>query len=407
MKVFKNRILTLNSGSSSIKFAVYVVDGSLQQILKGEINRIGLPNTIFAFNNLAENRQGNQTIEAANHQEAAAFFMQWLEKQINFNSVAAVGHRLVQGMRHTKTQVITPKLLKELHGLIPYDPDHLPNEIELIQALGKRHPTLVQIACFDTAFHQSMPRVAKILPIPRRFDAVGIQRYGFHGISYQFLIEKLEELTDKKTANGRIILAHLGNGASLAAVYEGKSVDTTMGFTPVGGVPMGSRPGNLDPGVIYFMLSKEHLSSKKLNYLINHECGLIGISETSSDMTDLLNQEVKDVRAAEAVALFCYEVKKAIGSLAAALGDVETLVFAGGIGENAPVIRKRICEGLEFLGIKVNENENDKNAGIISEKNSKVNIRIIATDEELMIAKMTHNVLSTKLECNTNYHENE
>jgi acetate kinase len=251
-------------------------------------------------------------------------------------------------------------LLDELHRIRPYDPDHLPREIELIEAFRQRHPKLPQVACFDTAFHQTMPRVAKLLPIPRRFDAKGIQRYGFHGLSYAYLMEELARLGDPAATKGRVILAHLGNGASLAAVRDGKSMDTSMGFTPTAGLVMSTRSGDLDPGLAPYLARTEQMTTKQFYEMVNHESGLLGVSETSSDMRDLLDHEKQDVRAAEAVALFCYQAKKWIGSFAAALGGLDTLVFAGGIGENAPLVRARICEGLGFLGIELNESRNAK-----------------------------------------------
>ncbi len=239
-----------------------------------------------------------------------------------------------------------------------------------------------------------MPRVAKLLPIPRRFDAKGIRRYGFHGISYTYLMEELAHVAGKKAAQGRVILAHLGSGASMAAVYKGKSIDTSMGFTPAGGLMMGTRPGDLDPGVAWYMMKSEKLSPKKFNKLINHESGLLGVSETSSDMRDLLAMEYDDIRAAEAIELFCYQAKKWIGAFAATLGGLDTLIFAGGIGENCPVIRSRICEGLGFLGIRLEEKQNRKNAPVISKEKERVAVRVIHTDEEWMIAKTVSQVLN-------------
>ena len=262
---------------------------------------------------------------------------------------------MVHGMNHTEPELITNELLDELHRITPYDPDHLPDEIELIEVFRKRHPKLAQVVCFDTAFHCTMPRVAKLLPIPRRFDAMGIRRYGFHGLSYSYLIEELARQAGTKAARGRVIMAHLGSGASLAAIYEGKSIDTSMGFTPAGGLMMGTRSGDLDPGVAWYMMRSENLTPKQFNKLINHDSGLLGISETSSDMRDLLAKENDDNKAAEAVALFCYQAKKWIGAFTAALGGLDTLVFAGGIGENCPIIRSRICDGLSFIGIELDK----------------------------------------------------
>jgi acetate kinase len=290
-------------------------------------------------------------------------------------------------MKHSEPERVTPKLLAELHRIRPYDPDHLPREIELIEAFRKRHPKLPQVACFDTAFHRNMPRVAKLLPIPRRYEAKGVQRYGFHGLSYAFMMEELARLGDPAATTGRVILAHLGNGASLAAVRDGKSVDTSMGFTPAAGLVMGSRSGDLDPGLLSFLSRSDQMTSAQFEQMVNHESGLLGVSETSSDMRDLLGRETQDVRAAEAVALFCYQARKWIGAYTAALGGLDTLVFAGGIGENAPVVRARICEGLEFLGIELEEKQNAANEGVISKAAGRVTVRVIRTDEELTIAR--------------------
>ena len=380
-------ILTINGGSSSIKFALYQTGEPLEQSFHGSVDRIGLPGTNLTFSDSTGNKKGNLILESSDTRSASNFLFDWLEEQIDFSLVSGVGHRVVFGMKHTEPERIAQKSLEELHRISPYDTDDLPAEIELIEALQQRYPKLPQVACFDTAFHRTMPRVARILPIPRRFDAAGIQRYGFHGLSYSYLIEELAHVAGTKAAQGRIILAHLGNGASLAAVYEGKSIDTSMGFTPAGGIVMGTRPGDLDPGVAWYLMKSENLTPKQFNKLINHESGLLGISETSSDMQDLLAKENDDIRSAEAVELFCYQVKKWIGSFAAALGGLDTLIFAGGIGENSPVVRCRICEGLEFLGIELDEKRNIANAQIVSTENGKTIVRVIHTDEELMIAK--------------------
>jgi acetate kinase len=281
---------------------------------------------------------------------------------------------------------VTPKLLEELHRITPYAPDHLPREIALIEAFNQRHSTLPQVACFDTAFHREMPRVAKLLPLPWRFAAKGVERYGFHGLSYSYLMEELGRL-DPTATKSRVILAHLGSGASLAAVRNGKSIDTSMGFTPTAGLVMSTRTGDIDPGLVYYLAHAEHMTAAQFQQMVNHESGLLGVSGTSSDLRDLCSSEAADVRAAEAVALFCYQVKKWIGSFAAALNGLDTLVFAGGIGENAPLIRERICGGLAFLGIELNQNRNAKSAPLISPAAGRVKVRVIRTDEELMIAR--------------------
>ncbi len=296
-------------------------------------------------------------------------------------------------MRHAEPELITPGLLDELHRIGPNDPDHLPREIELIEAFRRRHPRTPQVACFDTAFHRTMPRVARVLPIPRRYDVMGIQRYGFHGLSYAYLMEELVRLGDPAATTGRVILAHLGSGASMAAVRDGRSIDTSMGFTPTAGLVMGTRSGDLDPGLAPYLSRTERMSTKRFYEMINHESGLLGVSETSSDLRDLLEKEATDVRAEEAVALFCYQARKWVGTLAAALGGLDTLVFAGGIGENAPIIRERICEGLGFVGVALDPGRNAQNASRISSDAASVAVRVIPTDEDLMIARSVVRVL--------------
>jgi acetate kinase len=388
-----NSVLTINGGSSSIKFALYAAVEPLKCSLHGIVDRIGLSGTNLTFHDVDGKPKASRKLAVADHKSAANSLMDWLEKQNGFVSVKAVGHRVVQGMKHTEPEIVTQKLLDELRHISPTDPDHLPREIELIELFRQRHSKLSQVACFDTAFHQIMPRVAKLLPIPRRFDAKGIQRYGFHGLSYAYLMEELARLGDPAATKGRVILAHLGNGASLAAVRDGKSIDTSMGFTPTAGLVMSTRSGDLDPGLVSYLVRTEKMTVPQFQKMVNHESGLLGISETSSDMRDLLAHEAKDVRAAEAVTLFCYQAKKWIGSFAAALGGLDTLVFAGGIGENAPPVRERICEGLGFLGIKLDKARNKRNAAMISTNASGVKVRVIHTDEEQMIARSVCRVL--------------
>jgi acetate kinase len=387
MKPADRRILTINGGSSSIKFALYQVEEPLQRGLYGMIDRIGLPGSNLIFHDAEGKPPASLQLAAGDHKSAANFLMDWLEKEVGFECIQAAGHRVVHGLQRTAPELVTPELLKELHRISPIDPDHLPGEIELIEALRQRQPKLQQVACFDTAFHQSMPRVAKLLPIPRRFDAQGIQRYGFHGLSYAYLMEELARLGDPTATTGRVILAHLGNGASMAAVRDGKSMDTSMGFTPTAGLVMGTRSGDLDLGVAPYLARTERMSTQEFYEMVNHKSGLLGVSETSSDMRELLQRETTDPRAAEAVALFCYQAKKWIGSFAAALGGLSTFVFAGGIGENASPVRARICEGLGHLGIELNSARNAENAAVISAEASRVTVRVIRTDEELMIAR--------------------
>ena len=388
MKQTKTCILTINGGSSSIKFALFDADHLLRRILAGRIERIGLPGATFVVKGLNKADNFTRSVTAANHTAAVGVLMDWIEERIPRGELTAVGHRVVHGgPKYSEPQRITTEMVEELHQLQPFDPEHLPEEILLTEAFHRRFPDLVQVACFDTAFHHDLPRVAQLLPIPRRYEAQGVRRYGFHGLSYAFLMEELARVAGPQAARGRVILAHLGNGASLAAVNEGKSVDTSMGLTPTGGVPMSTRSGDLDPGLVWYLARTERITAKKFNEMVNFQSGLLGVSETSSDMHDLLDRETQDLRAAEAVALFCYQVKKWIGAFAAALGGLDTLVFAGGIGENAPTVRARICDGLGFLGIELDKKHNVANAGVISAAASQVAVRVIRTDEEWMIAK--------------------
>ena len=323
-----------------------------------------------------------------------AFLLDWLAAHADFGVIRAVGHRVVHGMAHHAPERITPALLAELRQFRAFDPDHLPGELALIEALQQRHPHLPQFACFDTAFHHAMPRVAQQLPLPRRFEAQGLRRYGFHGLSYAYLMEERGRRAGPEAANGRVILAHLGNGASLAAVHNGRSLDTTMGFSPAGGLIMGTRPGDLDPGLTHYLLHTEKLTAPQLNHLLNHEAGLLGVSETSSDMQDLLAAQATNERAAEAVALFCYQARKGVGAFAAVLGGLDTLVFAGGIGEHAAEVRARICQKLAFLGIELDAVRNAAHAGVISSAGSRVTVRVMPTNEERMIARTVGQLVS-------------
>ncbi|MEO7989302.1 MAG: acetate/propionate family kinase [Chryseolinea sp.] len=397
MKSIANNLLTINGGSSSIKFALYRIEESLTQLLFGELEHIGSKNTKFHFTNTTTNQSKVISIQTVNHDGALNFLMEWLQKLNGFDSVSAIGHRIVHGMKHNKPELITPKLFDELKMLRNYAPEHLPGEITSIEMFQKRYPTIPQIACFDTSFHSSMPGVAKLLPIPRRFNAIGIQRYGFHGLSYAYLMEELFRLAGREAAQGKVILAHLGNGSSLAAVKDGKSMDTSMGFTPASGLTMGTRTGDLDPGVAWYLLKFEKLTPKKFSHLINHESGLLGVSETSSDMRELLKNKNSDNRAEEAIELFCYQAKKWIGSYAAVLGGLDTLIFSGGIGEHAPEVRNRICSGLQFLGVDIDKKRNAKNDQIISTDKSKVCVRVIKTNEQLMIARLVCYVMNYKI----------
>ena len=324
---------------------------------------------------------------AVDHSGAAHALLDWLAKQTPLDAISAAGHRLVHGMAHAEPELATPQLMAALRGFAWIDPDHLPAEIELIEALRQRAPTLPQVACFDTAFHRHMPRVARMMAVPRRLESAGVQRCGFHGLSYAYLMEELARSAGAPAAQGRVVLAHLGSGASMAAVQGGQGIDTSMGFTPASGLAMGTRSGDIDPGLALYLARTEQMTPQQFDTMVNHESGLLGVSQTSADIRDLLDREATDTRAAEAVALFCYLAKKCVGAYAAALGGLDTLVFAGGIGENAPTVRARICEGLGFLGIELDASRNDANADVISTDASRVSVRVIRTGEELMIAR--------------------
>jgi acetate kinase len=388
-------VFAINGGSSSIKFALFEAGASLKRILSGGIDRIGLSDATLQVTSTIQADCFSRAVTAPDYTAAVNSLIDWIEKGATCSALAAVGHRVVHGgPRYSEPQQITTEMVTELRKLTPFDPEHLPEELLLTEAFHDRFPHLPQVACFDTAFHHDLPRVARMLPIPRRYESSGVRRYGFHGLSYSFLMEELTRIGDPAAEVGRVILAHLGNGASLAAVRDGKSIDTSMSFTPNSGVPMSTRSGDLDPGLALYLARTEKMGAEQFNGLVNSQSGLLGISETSSDMRELVERETQDVRAAEAVALFCYQVKKWIGAFAAALGGLDTLVFTGGIGESAPLIRERICAELGFLGIELDPQRNAQHAPLISPDTGNVKVRMIRTDEELMIAKSVIRVLN-------------
>jgi acetate kinase len=367
-------ILTINAGSSSVRYAMFSGGPRPRRLFDGKMERLG--------------------------SEDAGTSAQRLVRQLNAQQTAlhpdAIGHRVVHGMLHTEPERVSPQLLRELRQIAAFDPEHLPREIELIQQMQRHYPSVPQVACFDTAFHRSMPAVATLLPIPRRYAAKGVQRYGFHGLSYTYLIEELQRLGDPAATSGRVILAHLGSGASIAAVLNGRSIDTSMGFTPTAGLVMGTRPGDLDPGLMCYLSLGESMSAAQLQTMINRESGLIGISETSADVRDLLERESSDSRAREAIDIFCYQAKKWIGAYAAALGGLDTLVFAGGVGENSAPVRQRICTGLGHLGVELVGTLNDRHEARISA--GRVAVRVIRTDEESVIAQLSARLLGMTME---------
>jgi acetate kinase len=392
MSPSKTIVLTINGGSSSIKFALYESSGSLRRILAGGIERIGSAEAVMQVSGADPSDRQSCLVAAPDHSAAVTALMDWI--MARSDAITAIGHRVVHGgPNYHEPHLVTAEMLQELHRIGPYDPEHLPEELQLIEAFRRRFPNLPQVACFDTAFHHDLPRVAQIMPIPLRFQEIGVRRYGFHGLSYAFLMRELGRLAGAGPLPERVILAHLGSGASLAAVRNGRPMDTSMGFTPAGGLMMGTRSGDLDPGLLCFLAQTDKLTPPQLRNLVNHESGLLGLSGISSDVRDLLALEDREPRAADALGLFCYQIKKWIGAFAAALGGLDALVFTGGIGENAPPIRERVCAGLGFLGLTLDNAANAQPAPVISAESSRVVVRVIRTDEQLMIALATRHLL--------------
>ncbi len=384
-------ILTINSGSSSLKFALYDAGKPhIKLIVRGAFERIGLEHSLFRAEDADGHPAGSEHDDLPNHDAALAKLFDWMtDRSLKF---FAVGHRVVHGGSCFEHRRVDHGLVRHLTRLIRFAPEHQPPAIAGIEAVSRRYPRAEQVACFDTAFHRSMPRVHRLVPLPRRFAQAGVERCGFHGLSYQSILEQLRA-ADSHTAAGRIVIAHLGNGASMAALREGSCVETTMGFTPAGGLMMGTRSGDLDPGVVLFAAEQENLDPPALRRLINHESGLLGVSELSSDMKDLLAAEARNESAADAVALFCHQARKCLGGLIAVLGGLDTLVFTGGIGQKSPQIRTRICAGFEFLRLVVDDARNAASDQIISPKDSGVTVRVMKTDEEQIVASITHGMI--------------
>jgi acetate kinase len=392
------RILTINSGSSSLKSALYQMGRSERLLLSAQIERIGLKDSLFRIEAAGGETLIAEKRDLPDHDAALEALLGWLRSNDAGGEFDAVGHRVVHGgAKYTRPNLVTPRLLRTLKEMVPLAPDHLPQEIRAIQAVKRSFPDLRQVACFDTAFHCRMPRVAQLYALPKNLSDEGIIRYGFHGLSYEYIMQELKDKAGARVANRRVIIAHLGNGASMAAVHHGNGVDTTMGFTPTAGLVMSTRSGDLDPGIILYLLREKGLDASSVNDLVNERSGLLGVSGVSADMEDLLKEEATNPQAAEAVALFCYQAKKFLGALSAVLGGLDTLIFTGGIGENAPAVRERICEGMKFIGIQLDPGRNRANASIISRDDSPTTVRVIKTNEELMIARHTADLVRGKL----------
>ncbi|HYA41219.1 MAG TPA: acetate/propionate family kinase [Syntrophobacteraceae bacterium] len=385
----KHHILCINSGSSSIKFAMYGLGESEELIADGAVERIGLPGGWLWLKDAQGKRLADRHDDFPAHTEAVKAMFATAMAEHRFPDPDGVGHRLVHGgPKHTAPERVTPELMHTLRNIISLAPLHLPGELKGIDAISEHYPGLSQAACFDTAFHSRMPEIAKLLPLVRSLRHEGIYRYGFHGLSYEYVTSVLKE-----ALQGRVIIAHLGNGASMAALKDGRPQDTTMGLTALGGLMMGTRSGDLDPGILLYLMDEKGYDARQLERLLHHRSGLLGVSGISSDMKTLLEKRAAEPHAAQAIELFCHIARKHIGALSATTGGIDTLVFTGGIGERAAPVRRMICNGLDYLGINLDPVKNDLHADIISTENSPCTVRVIHTDEDLMIARHTRDLL--------------
>lgn len=396
----RERVLTMNRGSATLKSTLYEVAADankrVEALLSISVAYSGTADAHLKITDFSEVALLDTSISGHDSNAAMEAMFAWLDEHKYLTGLAAAGHRLVHGgARYHDPQRITPEFLSELEKLVPLDPDHLPEAIRGIQFVAKKFPQLAQVACFDTAFHSSLPTVARMYALPRRFYDEGVLRYGFHGLSYEYIVGELRKL-DAKQAAGRVIVAHLGSGASIVALKDGKSMDTSMGFTPLAGLVMSTRSGDVDPGLLLYLLAEEKMPAKDAGALLNKQSGLLGVSGSTGDMRELEEKAKQDPHAAEAIDLFCYRAKKYIGAYAAALGGLDALVFTGGIGERASAIRERICTGLDFLGIRIDATQNAANAPVISATDSHVNVRVIQTNEDLMIVQHVITVLGEK-----------
>lgn len=387
MVAARGLILTVNRGSSTLKSALYQIGDRDELLVSMAFDQMGASGGRLKIADQSGTALLDSPFDSSDSSAAMEAMFKWLGEHDYLSRLTGAGHRLVHsGPRYMEPQRITPKFLSEIEKLVPLDPDHMPAAIEGIKFIARKFPDLPQVACFDTAFHGSLPKVARMYALPRRYYKQGILRYGFHGLSYEYIFQELCKI-DATMAEGRVIIAHLGSGASMVAVKNGNSVDTSMGFTPLEGLVMSTRSGDVDPGILLFLLAQKKISADEMNSLLNKRSGLLGISETTPGMRELLDKADQDIRAADAVDLFCYRVKKYLGAYAAVLGGLDILVFTGGIGERASIIRERACDGLEFLGIRLDASRNAANAPVISSPDSRVNVRVIKTNEDLMIAR--------------------
>jgi acetate kinase len=381
-----NVILCINCGSSSLKFALYQPADDEQLVAGGQVDRIGLPGTSIKVRDGSGATLRDGPFEFSRLDEIVGAIFSGLE-QLHIPQPIAVGHRIVHGgPDHTAPEQVTSEVLTALRKVVPFVPLHLPAAIAAIEAISARFPKLPQIVCFDTAFHRTLPEIAARFPMPRELWDVGVRRYGFHGLSYEYIVSVLGG-----QSRGRVIIAHLGNGASLAAVRDGKSMDTSMGFTPTGGFMMGTRSGDLDPGIILYLLREKGYDAKQLDEAVNRAAGLLGVSAVSSDMRTL--KESPDPRAELARQMFYYQLRKQIGAMAAVLEGIDTLVFTGGIGEHDAELRWEVCRGLRHLGIEIDRQRNAANGDPISSAGSRCMVRVIPTNEDLVIVRHTRAIV--------------
>lgn len=387
-------ILAVNGGSSSLKFAVYDLWGGERLLLSGEARGIGRADSGVTVRP-AGGQPREERVALADHAAALEWLVHDLERSAVLPRLQAAGHRFVHGgPTHVQPVRITPEVLATLRAMIPLAPAHLPDELRAVETLARLLPALPQVACFDTAFHAGMPRAARWFGIPRALSEQGVVRYGFHGLSCEYVVQTLR--AEGTNALGRrAVIAHLGHGASATAVLDGASVDTSMGLTPLGGFVMGNRSGDLDPGVVLYLLRGRGMSADDVAAAVGETGGLLGVSETSGDMRDLLARRAEDPRAADAIAMFCHQVRKCIGGYAAVLGGLDTLVFTGGIGEHAAPIRAEIADGLGHLGVELDRARNLAGAPRISAAGSRVTVRVVQTNEEIMIVRHARSVLAS------------
>lgn len=396
-------ILVINAGSSSIKFALFraalsasTTSNQANLLCTGHLSNIGHAVHFFVTNNEHKTLIDKTLEDNIDHATALDILLRWLTQNLDAYRLIGAGHRVVHGGRsYTDPILIDNQVIASLQHLIPLAPLHQPHNIAAITALAKLYPELPQVACFDTAFHHAQPKVATIFALPKNLRDEGIQRYGFHGLSYEYITSALPQITGTRIANGKVIIAHLGSGASMCAINNRKSIATTMGFTALDGLPMSRRCGNIDPGVVLYLMQEKNMTAQAITHLLYQESGLLGISGISDDMRTLLASNTSD--AIQAIDFFIYRINRELGSLVAALGGLDALVFTAGIGEHAAIIRQRICSAADWLGLQINHDANVANKLKISATNSAISIWTIPTDEDLMIARHTIKVLQAHL----------